>query len=382
MAEPAKVRYLFVDLLRAWAVILMIEGHVLNSLLRPDLKETTGFEIVHFLNGIVAPAFLFMSGFTFAVASQRKWDDYLHLRKPFFRQVGRLGFVLILAYALHLPYFSLGRTIQEATPQVLASLFQVDVLHTIAVSLLLLLLVLVIVRQERRLRYSAVALAAIVVFLTPVVWDYDFTRVFPLPIAEYFNAKQLSLFPLFPWAGFVFCGTLASQYFLSAQQRGEERRGMRGFFVVGAVVALAGYLFDKLPFHVYRTYDFWHTSPSFFMIRLGLVMMALSGMWWYEKKLSPKPGVMQVIGQESLFVYALHIIIVYGSAIPNGSLAQVFGARLDFGECLGVFLALAVFTCLIAYAWHYLKATRRPISRMVQCGAVAVILYFFISRPH
>jgi uncharacterized membrane protein len=382
MAEPTKVRYLFVDLLRAWAVILMIEGHVLNSLLRPDLKETTGFEIIHFLNGIVAPAFLFMSGFTFAVASRRKWDDYLHLRNPFFRQVGRLGFILILAYALHFPYFSLRRTIQEATPQVLASLFQVDVLHTIAVSLLILLLVLVIVRQERRLRYSAFAFAAIVVFLTPVVWDYDFTRVFPLPIADYFNAKQLSLFPLFPWAGFVFCGTLASQYFLSAQQRGEERKIMRGFFVVGAIVSLAGYLSDKLPIHVYRTYDFWHTSPSFFVIRLGIVMMALTGMWWYEKKVTPKPEVMQVVGQESLFVYALHIIIVYGSAIPNGSLAQVLGSRLNFAECLGVFLSLTGLTCLIAYAWHYLKAARRPISRVVQYGTVAVILYFFVSRPY
>jgi uncharacterized membrane protein len=382
MAEPTKVRYLFVDLLRAWAVILMIEGHVLNSLLRPDLKETTGFEIIHFLNGIVAPAFLFMAGFTFAVASQRKWDDYLHFRKPLFRQVGRLGFVLILAYVLHLPYFSLKRTIQEATPQMLASLFQVDVLHTIAVSLLILLLVLLIVRRERRLRYSALVLAVTVVFLTPIVWDYDFTKVFPLPIASYFNAKQLSLFPLFPWAGFVFCGTLASQYFLSAQQRSEERRIMRGFLVTGAVVVLVGYLSDKLPIQVYRTYDFWHTSPSFFMIRLGIVMMALSGMWWYEKKVNPEPGFMQVIGQESLFVYALHIIIVYGSAIPNGSLAQIFGSKLDFVECLGVYLALTTVTCLIAVVWHYLKTNRRRLSRLVQYATIGVLLYFFVTRPY
>ncbi|MGA9365254.1 MAG: heparan-alpha-glucosaminide N-acetyltransferase domain-containing protein [Bacteroidota bacterium] len=382
MAEPAKVRYLFVDLLRAWAVILMIEGHILNSLLRPDLKETTVFNVIHFLNGIVAPAFLFMAGFTFAVASQRKWDDYLHLRKPLFRQAGRLGFILILAYVLHLPYFSLRRTIQEATPQDLASLFQVDVLHTIAISLLILLLILIIVRREKWLRYSAFVLTVIVVFSTPVVWDYDFTKVFPLPIADYFNAKQLSLFPLFPWAGFVFCGTLASQYFLSAQQRGEERRIIRGFFVTGAVVVLVGYLSDKLPIQVYWTYDFWHTSPSFFMIRLGIVMLALSGMWWYEKKVTPRPGFMQVIGQESLFVYALHIIIVYGTAIPNGSLAQIFGSKLDFAECLGVYLTLTVFTCLIAMVWHYLKTNRRGLSRVVQYATVGVLLYFFVTRPY
>jgi len=382
MAEPGKVRYLFVDLLRAWAVILMIEAHVVNGLLRPDLKETTVFGVIHFLNGFVAPAFLFMAGFTFAVSSQRRWEDYLHLRKPLFRQARRLGFILLLAYALHLPYFSLRKTIEETTPQDIASFFQVDILHTIAVSLLILLLVLLIVRRETWLRYSAFVLAVIVVFSTPIVWDYDFTNIFPLPIASYFNVKQLSVFPLFPWAGFVFCGTLTSQFFLSAQVRGEEKRMLGRIFLAGAVVALVGFLSDRLPIQAYRTYDFWHTSPSFFMIRLGIVMMALSGMWWYEKKVSPRSGFMQVIGQESLFVYALHIIIVYGSAIPDGSLAQIFGSKLNFVECLGVCLALTTFTCLIAVVWHYLKTNRRGLSRVVQYATVVVLLYFFVTRPY
>jgi uncharacterized membrane protein len=264
----------------------------------------------------------------------------------------------------------------------LASLFQVDVLHTISVSLLILLLVLLIVRSEIWLRYSAFVLAVIVVFTTPIVWDYDFTNIFPLPIASYFNAKQLSLFPLFPWAGFVFCGTLTSQFFLSAQQRGEEKRVLARIFLAGAVVALAGFVSDRLPIHIYRTYDFWHTSPSFFMIRLGIVMMALSGMWLYEKSVKPRPGYMQVIGQESLFVYALHIIIVYGSAIPNGSLAQMFGSKLDFVECFGVYLGLTAFTCLIAVVWHHLKTNRRPLSRGVQYATVVVLLYFFVTRPY
>jgi uncharacterized membrane protein len=360
----------------------MIEAHVVNGLLRPDLKETTVFGVIHFLNGFVAPAFLFMAGFTFAVSSQRRWEDYLHLRKPLFRQARRLGFILLLAYALHLPYFSLRKTIEETTPQDIASFFQVDILHTIAVSLLILLLVLLIVRRETWLRYSAFVLAVIVVFSTPIVWDYDFTNIFPLPIASYFNVKQLSVFPLFPWAGFVFCGTLTSQFFLSAQVRGEEKRMLGRIFLAGAVVALVGFLSDRLPIQAYRTYDFWHTSPSFFMIRLGIVMMALSGMWWYEKKVSPRSGFMQVIGQESLFVYALHIIIVYGSAIPDGSLAQIFGSKLNFVECLGVCLALTTFTCLIAVVWHYLKTNRRGLSRVVQYATVVVLLYFFVTRPY
>ncbi len=382
MAEPGKIRFLFVDLLRGWAVILMIEGHVINGMLRPNLKETTVFGIIHFLNGTVAPAFLFMSGFTFAVASQRKWEEYLLLRKSFFRQVGRFLFVLLLAYALHLPYFSLRKTIQEATPQDVASFFQVDILHTIAISLLVLLLVLLFVRRERWLRYTALLLAAAVIFTTPVVWDFDFTNIFPLPIASYFNMKQRSVFPLFPWSGFVFAGTLASLLFLAALQKGEERKMIARIFWAGGAIAVFGLVSDSFWVRVYPTYDFWHTSPSFFMIRLGIVMMAVSGMWWYEKRLNPRSSFMQVIGQESLFVYALHIIIVYGSGVRYGSLVQILGSSLSFAECAGVFFALAGVTCLIAYAWHYLKVNQRRVSRIVQYATVAVILYFFLARPY
>lgn len=382
MAETGKVRYLFVDLLRGWAVILMIEGHVVNGLLRPDLKGTTVFGLIHFLNGVVAPAFLFMSGFTFAVSSQRKWAEYLLLQKSFFRQVGRLSFILLLAYALHLPYFSLRRIIQEATPQDIASLLQVDILHTIAVSLLTLLLLLLIVRREKWLRYSALVLALAVVFSAPVVWDFDFRNIFPLPIASYFNAKHGSLFPLFPWAGFVFCGTFTSHLFLSALQRGEEKKMMARIFWSGVAIVILGIFSGQVLAHLYRTYDYWYTSPSFFMIRLGLVMMALSGMWYYEKKTNPRSSVMQVIGQESLFVYALHIILVYGTALPSGSLVQIFGSSLNFAGCAGVFLGLSTVTCLIAYVWHYLKVKKKIVSRVVQYATIGVIAYLFLTRPY
>ncbi len=382
MAETGKVRYLFVDLLRGWAVILMIEGHVVNGLLRPELKETTLFEIIHFLNGTVAPAFLFMAGFTFAVASQRKWQEFLQLQKSFYRQIGRLLFILVLGYSLHLPYFSLKKTLRESTPNDFASFFQVDILHTIAMSLLILLFFLLIVRQEKRLRYLSLFVAAGVVFMTPVVWDYDFAKILPLPLASYFNAQRGSGFPLFPWSAFVFCGTMTSQLFLSAQRNGEEKKFIPRIFWVGAGLVILGVVSDMSPISVYRTYDFWHTSPSFFMIRLGIVMMTLTGMYWYEKNITSRSLVMQTIGQESLVVYAVHIVLVYGSAVRNENLVQIFGGSLSFAECLGIFIGLTVVTCLIAYLWHYLKTNFRAASRWVQYAAVSVFLYFFFTRPY
>jgi len=39
MATPAKNRLAFIDLLRGWALIVMIEVHVFNAFIMPALKN-------------------------------------------------------------------------------------------------------------------------------------------------------------------------------------------------------------------------------------------------------------------------------------------------------------------------------------------------------
>ena len=62
-------RLLFIDRLRGWAVVVMIETHIVNALLRNDLRHETAFVILNFINGLVAPTFLFCAGFAFAISS-------------------------------------------------------------------------------------------------------------------------------------------------------------------------------------------------------------------------------------------------------------------------------------------------------------------------
>ncbi len=57
----AKNRALFIDLLKGLALVVMIEVHVFNSLLLPEIKQAWWFNYLHFINGLVAPAFTFTS---------------------------------------------------------------------------------------------------------------------------------------------------------------------------------------------------------------------------------------------------------------------------------------------------------------------------------
>ena len=72
---------------------------------------------------------------------------------------------------------------------------------------------------------------------------------------------------------------------------------------------------------VYPVYDFWHTSPTFFLIRLGILLVVLSASYaWCRWGLATK-GFSPVIqlGKTSLLVYWVHIEFVYGrvSILPK-----------------------------------------------------------------
>ncbi|MBP1601478.1 MAG: Acyltransferase domain protein [Acidobacteria bacterium] len=83
-APPGKaaggVRYGFVDLLRGLALVVMVETHVVNAYLPAGLRQGPFFYWLAFLNGLVAPSFLFASGYSLVLQGSRYWNDWLHFR--------------------------------------------------------------------------------------------------------------------------------------------------------------------------------------------------------------------------------------------------------------------------------------------------------------
>ncbi len=118
-----RVRYISADLLRGLVIIIMIEVHVFNAFLLPELRQTGWFSVVNFINGLVAPSFLFVSGFAFQVSSGGKLDEMRKLGKAFWKKMMRIFQIIIIGYALHLPFFSFSKIINESTPQLIENYF-------------------------------------------------------------------------------------------------------------------------------------------------------------------------------------------------------------------------------------------------------------------
>lgn len=259
----------FIDLLRGWAVITMIHAHALNATLRPELTRTTFYGLLDFLNGLVAPAFLFGSGLVFAITARRKLRDYLRGGWPLARQVSRLLLLLLVGYLLHIPKFDLNHLLYESGDLAWQHFYQVDTLQCIAVTLFILLALLLIFRSETKVFIATAILTVFVVLVTPVIWSIDFWQVMPIPLAEYLNGRHNSLFPLFLWSAFIFAGAMAGFYFMRARERlGEDaggRRAMSRLALAGVVLFASSFALDPLAEKLYPVYDYWHTSPSFFM---------------------------------------------------------------------------------------------------------------------
>lgn len=386
---PPKRRIEFIDLLRGWAVIVMIETHVFNATLIPAIADSPLFQVIKFINGLVAPTFLFASGMAYAVTTRRKINDYLSFGWPLFRQLGRLLFVLLIGYSLHIPKFNYYHLRYEVGETAWQIFWQVDVLQCIAASLLFLQVMLLILRSERRLYAVTTGASLLILFATPFIWGIEFRAILPVPLAAYVNGMHESLFPLFPWSAFLFVGAIAGYAYLRAKDAAQERPGgdpvgrtMKTAAIIGLIIIAASFPLHLLSVHVYPTYDYWLFSPAFTLLRLGIVLILCGGMYRFEQTRGvSRSSFVALMGRESLLVYATHLLLVYGKF---GTFTFTDRVQRSFGypEAVLTTLTLIGLMYALAYVWGRLKSGSLRMRRLVQATVLACFVLVFFFGPN
>lgn len=378
--EQRTGRIHFLDVMRGVAVVVMVIGHSIDSVLSVDARTTEAFRLYDAVRGFTAPIFLFVAGFAFAVVTVRKWELYHTWSKPFRSRVSKVFLLLIIGYALHLPFYSLNKLLSQAGPQDYAQFFQADVLHCVAFSLLALQMFVMVSRTPRIFAFVTATVTTLMVLATPIIWSIDFSRHIGPVLAPYFNQSNMSIFPVFPYAAFMFSGAVVGQFFLVAHRNNRERKFFSRIVLFALAAAVCGVVFDLLPMTLYPPHDYWKASPNFFLLRLSAVLFVTTG-FFYVRKL---PDVLErpvlALGQASLLVYSAHLVIVYGSA-ANIGLAQIIGRVLPYYAAAGVGIAVLCAMVWLTHAWDYLKIHHEWPSRVVQAGMASTIVYLFFTNP-
>ena len=333
MAESGKSRLAYIDWMRGLACLLMFQTHCYDSWLSPQARQSKFFMYSQLGGTFPAPLFLFLAGISFALVTQKLRQKDLQ-PSEIARFTIRRG-AEIFAYGL---LFRVQEFVIAWGWAPRSDLLRVDILNTIGLSMMLMgvvcWLVLAIHRGSHAgtaLVLTAIGTALLISLVTPPLWTTWRPRWLPWPLESYINGvhntgtPQPWLFPIFPWTAFAFGGLAVGFILQTPWMRQRENRLWPVFGITGLVVLELGRWLDAQPRQVYAVYDFWHTSPNFFLIRVGLLLLILSAayVWCRWGPAAWTFSTLIQLGQASLVVYWVHIEFVYGrfSILPKHSVS-------------------------------------------------------------
>ena len=369
--RPAMSRLAYIDWMRGLACVLMFQTHCYDSWLSPEARKSSSLIIWSQLGGTLpAPLFVFLAGVSFALMTERLREKGV-ARNTIARQTILRGAEIFgMGLLFRVQEFALGYRWSPWT-----DLLRVDVLNILGLSMMLMGVLCWATGEGgvavTRLRTLAAALfvAAIVAMITPPLWTTYRPKFLPWPLESYINGvhvfdnPQPWLFPLFPWSAFAFAGLAAGFYLFSDFSKRKEGLAFLLLGGAGIVAALLSLFFDFSRLRIYAVYDYWHSSPEFFLMRCGILLIILSLVfawcrWGFALKgFSP----MIQLGNTSLLVYWVHIEFVYGrfSILPKG---QCSALKATAG-LLTIFLAMLLLS-LARTSWkkRRLKASRERLA--------------------
>ena len=378
--EGAKLRLGYIDWMRGLACVLMFQTHCYDSWLGGSARQSRFFMYSQLGGTFPAPLFLFLAGISFALVTEKLRRKNLPSAQIAATTIRRGAEIFGFGLLFRLQEFVIA---WGWAPK--SDLLRVDILNTIGLSMMLMGVLCWIVlslrgadlprarvegapaRETRiALVLAAAGTAGSVSLLTPLLWTTWRPSWLPWPIESYINGvhnlgtPQAWLFPIFPWTGFAFVG-LAVGFIL--QSEWTRARETSVFFWLGAagvvMIELSRWL-DARQLQLYPVYDYWHTSPEFFLIRVGMLLLILTASYawcrWGAGQLGFSPLIQ--LGQASLLVYWVHIEFVYGrvSILPKHG-EGILGASAGL---LVICLAMLALAYIRTHAKHWIKARNAP----------------------
>ena len=380
MVASYSSRLAYIDWMRGLACVLMFQTHCYDSWLSPGARQSKFFMYSQLGGTFPAPLFLFLAGISFALVTEKLRTKHFSSGQ-IARTTIRRG-AEIFAFGL---LFRLQEYVIAWGWAPFSDLLRVDILNTIGLSMMLmgiLCWIVLSIEQGERARPALVLASAgtalLISLLTPVIWTSWRPRWLPWPLESYINGvhnlgtPQAWLFPIFPWAAFAFAGLAAGFILQSQSSRQREASTFLALGAAGLVLVAAARWLDAQPRQLYVVYDYWHTSPNFFLLRLGMLLVILTASYawcrwvvgrWHAGRWRFSPLIQ--LGQASLLVYWVHIDFVYGrvSILPKHSV----GIRTASAGLLIISLAML----LLAYLRTRLKGHGAEIAALFRHPASA-----------
>jgi len=329
--------------MRGLAVVIMIQCHVFNSFTAQAVRSGGPYVLSQFVGGMAAPLFLFMAGMTLAFLMNSQDRKQRAPRQRWLAALRRAGYVWGIAYL-----FRLSNCIATLPHTDWHEFTKVDILNCMGLAMAVFAAAAALEAPVRARWAAAAALA--VAAASPLVSNLDWGTT-PSLIQEYLAPGHgRGRFAFFPNASYLGFGLAAGTIVKRAAAESFDRL-MQWGVLAGLVMILAAEYFANIPFSIYAKSNFWTDSPALILIRTGIALLMLAGCYlWTEYAAGARWSWMQALGKNSLMVYWVHVVLVYGNV------ARPWKQALGGGQAA---LATAVVTALmvgLSAAWMWGKA--------------------------
>jgi hypothetical protein len=345
--------------MRAFAVFMMVQGHTTDCVLADSSRvfDSPFYLFWNFMRGFTAPIFLFTMGTTFNYLfklDKHPFGSNPRVKKGF----KRFLLLLCIGYIMRYPTFSVIY-FNTVSWQEWQTFFCVDVLQLIAVGILFILFVEFLSQKFEINDYLLLGIFAVLSFIiAPFSERVQWTKFLHPAIANYFYKGGGSFFPLFPWLSYVFCGAILGNYLAKNPLIFKEPKFSKHLAVAGLTFIMTALIGDFAEVLILGQSSLWTTSPNLVFFRLGTVLLLNAAVSFVALKIEKIPHIVILIGRNTLLIYVVHVIFLYGSAWTPG-LPKYFVRNLNIWQTLLADVVMLIALAVMVQLLHLLKVRNK-----------------------
>lgn len=336
-------RLYFIDAVRAFAILMMLQGHFIDTLLAPEFRsdDFMAYRIWSYFRGITAPTFFTISGLIFTyllLKAKEKGNEGFRMRKGINRGLMLIG----IGYLLRIPFLSW--IFGEFNTYWMA----IDVLQIIGLSLIAIVILYAICLRNTILFSIISILLGLTIFVCEPLYRNLVLEDVPIFFANYLSKANRSVFTFLPWFGYMSFGAyIATAFYRHLEKPNFKPATLTVFFLVGiGLIHYSTWILFYLKKWTGIQLFLDSANYNYLFTRLGNVLLYFAIFYGFERYL--KPPLLLKIGQKTLSIYVIHFIIIYGSFTGVG-LHQLIGKTLvPWQAIIGAALFLVV-VCIISF---------------------------------
>ncbi len=326
VVKAPRERLKFIDMARSIAILLMLEGHFIGLTLGQSYRDENNllYASWNFVRGFTAPMFFTVTGVVFVYLLTNNVQSGYFKNKRVKKGFQRSLELLFWGYALQL---NIQNIVEYAQGNVSNWVYAFHVLQSIGIGISFLLLIFGLYKIIKKggLWFYYFMAATILFSFYPYLKNLPegtyLLNDWPLFIQNMIKGPD-SVFPIIPWVAFTLYGGMVGALLNRFHEYVRKDWFPITFIGLGLALNLFGYtIFETVDLvfkYIYEDSLIDLSFNSWLYGRLGQVLIVIGILMFIEKYLNVKDSLFLKVGQNTLQIYIVHVIVLYSGIFGIG----------------------------------------------------------------